>query len=161
MITEIKIKAFTVVELLVAMIISGIAISLAAGLYLNIEKLFNDQLAQYDETDNVLLFRSFILNDFENAQTIFSDVEGIEIISDKNQMINYNFEGNCITRVKEQRTDTFYLDYENPETDTFNDELDLVNEFSIDIRLGEMLYPLTIRKEYSRSVLFNLNYKKN
>lgn len=124
-----RLKAFSFLEVLVAIVISGIVISTAYSVYIYSGKqFFRFKTIKAGITD-YFEFTSTLNRDFEAANKVVkkSDYEMEMQLAKKN--INYQFESNYILRTINLNTDTFFFFVENVEYTTLNQ---LSNEPVID-----------------------------
>ena len=109
-----KIKAFTIIELTVITLLSGIVISIAYFIFFIMEKQYN----LYDKTSKYQLELStlnrLLTQDFQIADSILThDNSGIVVFKNSNKTL-YIFAPPLITRNKNNQTDTFHLDVQDP-----------------------------------------------
>lgn len=104
-----KLKAFTLMELLIGMIISGVLISICYMSYTLINKQYLNYKTIKAELTEVLQFNSVLDRDIANAERM-SFIESKLIINRKKKSdLEYNFEASFILRKEGEVTDTFRL----------------------------------------------------
>lgn len=160
-----KLKAFTLLELLVGMVISSLVIGFCVLGYL----IINQQYLSYRFTKtaitDVVLMKTVITSDFNNSNKIHSENENELVIdNDSGQSISYRFTDEFIVREKEEITDTFKIATSNYVpvhiSGNDNEQLELVQAFSFDANvLGEPEH-FNFEKNYAADVIINSISKK-
>ena len=140
-----KFKAFSIIELMVSILISGVVISTAFSVYVFMHK----SLAKYSTS------KTAIKNYFELSAILNKDVEGAKQIIKVNDFeislnlldktVNYEFKNDYILRVNQLQTDTFFFKVDNVLISTINEKY-LVNY--LHLKLDNGLKSLTISKDY-------------
>lgn len=108
-----KLKAFTIIELTVITLLSGIVISIAYFVFFILQKQYNT----YDKTSKIQLeittLNRLLTEDFQKADSIVSSTNSAFLIYKNELVTDYKFEPNYITRNKSSVTDTFHLSTDN------------------------------------------------
>jgi prepilin-type N-terminal cleavage/methylation domain-containing protein len=108
-----RLKAFTLLELLVAMAITGIVISISGLVY----NMTGRQFSSYRETSrhisSVFALNSRIAADFNDASSIERDEAGLRIERMKKSPVQYNFTTKAVLRTEVGRTDTLHIKTEH------------------------------------------------
>ena len=161
-----KIKAFTLLELLIGMIISTLVVGFSVMSYFIIYEQYLNYKSVKHTISDVMLMNMVIASDFTNAQTI-SDVDDNELIfnDDNDTLIHYHFSPEFITRQENEIIDTFKIAVNNRlpvfllEKD--NEPTNLVSAFSFDAKvLGETEH-FNFTKNYAADVIINNSYVNN
>lgn len=141
-----RLNAFSILEVLVAIVISGIVVSTAYSVYIYSGKQFFKFRAVKAEITNYFEFTSTITRDFESAKKVVQKSDYEMEMQLPNQNINYQFEPTYILRTIHLQTDTFFFTVENMEYNTFNK---LSNEPMVDyLKLTLKNNSLTYYKDY-------------
>jgi prepilin-type N-terminal cleavage/methylation domain-containing protein len=152
-----RLPAFTIMEMLVAMVISGIIIGSGAFLYLNFNRYVTSAI-QKSETENaVMLFCRAFEDDMQGASAIEQISDELSMKSEKKGLITYFFSDDYIVRQQEEIVDTFSLMVEDL-TISFDY---LNNRFqSLEARLisGDIAYPVFMVKAYENAEMFNTEW---
>lgn len=111
-----KIKAFTIVEIVLALLLASILIVMVLKFYRNIENFINRKFKDEQQLTE-LLFRYALLNDFRLANKVIRTEAGLKLLNDSTT-VEYLFEKNCIVR-SSSVLDSFKLS--NIEYHLFND----------------------------------------
>ena len=101
-----RIKIFTIVEIVLAMLLSSIVILMAYKIYGNVERYVLKSINS-DNKKSELLFRTSFMNDFNKATRVLSVDSGILINIDSNT-VKYMFGDSLIVRVASNR-DSFLV----------------------------------------------------
>ncbi len=102
-----RLNSFTLMEVLVAMVISGIVMSMAAYAYFRLNEWYLKDAAQQEYIQRTELLETALRHDFLLCnRPVYSD--GELIFSETNQ---YKFQKGVIVRTTAQRTDSFVFQY--------------------------------------------------
>lgn len=154
-----KIRAFTLLELLIGMIISSIVIGFCYMSYSIIYKQYMSYKILKLEIVETIQFNSILNADFISAETILFD-ENILILNSTNRsQLQYDFNDNNILRKDGEVTDTFKLFPTNilPQylIESEQSISSIVNDFSFDSNvLGEPEH-FHFTKNYSAETMIN------
>lgn len=130
-----KLKAFSILELMVAILISGIIISAAFSVFIFSNKQFFKFTAIKTDIRNYFELSSTLKRDFEMAKKVIkkSDEQVEMQLTDKN--INYQFGVNYITRTTALHTDTFMFPSTNIEVNTLtNNNENLIDYLKLNVK---------------------------
>lgn len=156
-----KLKAFTLIELIVTMLLSVFVFSLIFWAYSSSVKNY----LLYNEFNTELLSISemqFALEqDFHRAQYVQPAENGIYIYTKTKQgdaPIHYSFEPDNIKRKTSAKIDTFFFENENLQI-LFNDrhqfdQNGLVDKISFLVKKGDKEFPFSYSMWYDRTTLF-------
>ena len=141
-----RLNAFSILEVLVAIVISGIVVSTAYSVYIYSGKQFFKFRMVKAEITNYFEFTSTITRDFESAKKVVQKSDYEMEMQLPNQNINYQFEPTYILRTFHLQTDTFFFTVENMEYNTLNK---FSNEPRVDyLKLTLKNNSLTYYKDY-------------
>ena len=145
-----KLKAFTLLELLATMLITSLVVGTVYAVYIYGFKQFNkftsvnSGLKDYFEL-------SYILNrEIDESQYVVqSDDQTMKLIGEK-KTIQYQFSEKNILRITEQHTDTFDFAVHNTVFKTFltTDQKEYVEHLSIDLEQKGSRHQLSFLKNY-------------
>lgn len=158
-----KVKAFTLLELLIAMIISSIVIAFGYEVYSIMYKQFLSYKKAKTEIVNTMQFNTVLTNDFYNSEEITFNENTIAVFRKNNEPLHYTFNDNYILRTRNEIMDTFKITATNiQEKFVFKNEQmqsTLINELSFDaLQSGEIQHFL-FEKNYSAATLLNMEVK--
>lgn len=123
-----KLKAFSLIEIIVAMFLSAIVISAVYSGYLFTHKQFFRFTSIKTEIRNYFQFSEVLNREFETSKRVLKkgarrlDIEMID------KTINYSFENDFIVRSIDEQTDTFFFKIEGIEINGVT----IKNDFIID-----------------------------
>lgn len=108
-----KLRAFSFLEVMVSIVISGIVISIAYSVFIFTHKQFFRFTSIKTEIKNYFELTEILNNDFETANKVVkkSDQEIEMQLVEKN--INYFFDTDYILRTVDSKTDTFFFTASN------------------------------------------------
>jgi prepilin-type N-terminal cleavage/methylation domain-containing protein len=123
-----KLKAFSLIEIIVAMFLSAIVISAVYSGYVFTHKQFFRFTSIKTEIRNYFQLSEVLNREFETSKRVLKkgarrlDIEMID------KTINYSFENDFIVRSIDEQTDTFFFKIDGVEISGF----DIKNDFIID-----------------------------
>lgn len=148
-----KVKGFTIIEVLIAMILGSLAIAFSAWAFLIISSNFKRSLHDYDYHTEVLQFRYVLENDMEKATNIFYQNNAFKIGLSDSTYIYYDFNQKDIVRKKELYADTFHVETLNISQEYENNKQNMINFISFDIALKDSIWgTLRFFKQYPESL---------
>jgi hypothetical protein len=111
-----SLKAFTILELLIGMILSGIVLTATFTAY----RITTQQYKSYSEKSVTITEVSFLVStlgtDFEKAKTIIRSFENNIVLQSENSMLEYRFSEKYVLRNNFLRCDTFHVAVTSIET---------------------------------------------
>lgn len=153
-----KIKAYTLMEVTVAMLLSAICIGIAYSAYDIIGNYYRSFQQKNEKADALLSIREVLSKDFQKSKLVLNTTDGI-LLDQDSLSIQYVFEADQILRkTPSLRVDTFkviwkdrYVGFEGAEIL----EPDTIDLLKLKITLDQhSLVPLTFYKHYSAQNLF-------
>ncbi|MBI4646419.1 MAG: prepilin-type N-terminal cleavage/methylation domain-containing protein [Bacteroidia bacterium] len=151
-----KHKAFTIIELLVAMLISSIVITASIGIYLTLKELSFRYNEQYRNNAAIINLAGLIKADIDNACFIREGFGGIYLDMNNENRIYYSFEDSRIVRKINFQLDTFYLKNRNIEVENLEAGSGLIENIKFEILYGDSALRFYFHKEYMPDILFKL-----
>jgi Tfp pilus assembly protein PilE len=146
-----KIKAFTITEIVVAMVVSAIVISIAILAYLVVSKQFTQYKALNDELLKVYEVNYLVQQDsFEANAMEFILEENSLTFTGQNQSIQYEILNDKLVRHEKGRTDTFNMAMEVlPLIDQSNNEFgNNVTFLSLSLKVGPLEYLRSVKNRF-------------
>lgn len=129
-----KLKAFTILELIVALAISSVLISIGYYSVLVVFKMFKGNVSQSQEITAYYLFKKTLDNDFRRCDFAGegSDSPGLLLrsVKDSNR-IAYEFRKNYIIRQMNNAVDTFHIQTSEFETGFYSNNIKLIKHISL------------------------------
>ena len=147
-----KLKAFTLLEIMISLLISGIVISAVYSGYVFTHQQFLKFTGIKTEIRNYFELSEVLNREFENAKKVTTkrnrEIE-IELI---NKTINYSFETDYIVReiIKENQTDTFFFAVSDVEINVINTSTSepLVDYVKLTLKDNENEKSISLYKQY-------------
>jgi hypothetical protein len=128
-----KLKAFTIVELIVVMIISIITLATIYTVYLLVKKQYASQYGKTEALNNSLQFKNVLTSDFTNADSVKSKIdEQLLICYLDSSVITYEFTDRAIIRQYNNFSDSFVLFPHNLDIVLY-DNSELVDQVTVKI----------------------------
>lgn len=150
-----KIKSFTIIELLVAMSISGIVISMALLMFLQFRKYVYDYSTTLNRHNEILLLVNQINLDFDKFNIVEIGNYSTVKLENENELIEYYIDEDFIIRESDIKTDTFKIKTEDLELKFLDVDENIIKSIYFSIIIDkELTYPVLIKKEYANQVLF-------
>lgn len=151
------IKAYTLMEMTVAMLLAAISITICYSAYGIVSGYFIGFQQKNKQAQDVLMFTHAMERDLQRCNLVLRLEDGVELQCDSVN-VNYHFAGKYILRVLgEFKTDTIQLEhtsvlafFEGSEVNT----TDTIDRINLSIVLAQKPIPLQFRKNYSSANLF-------
>ena len=155
-----KLKAFTLTELLVGMIISAIVIAFGYEAYAMIYKQYLSFKGVKKELVNTVQLNSTMNTDFINATVVHFHDNKLMLDYEARKSIQYEFEDSLVLRTDGEVTDTFKLAAFNivaqPAIYNSEEQATIINGIFYDAKiLGETEH-FSLTKDYSAETLMDL-----
>lgn len=147
-----KIKAFSLIETLIAMMLSGILLSL---IYISFSFLFKEYALIRNKgfkSVNNHLFYSYLYNDFNKIEKIIKLNDNKIQLLNKTREINYVFNPDFVLRENGNQLDTFKIQILDFQINTLNfPSQQLVKGLNIGVKINDDLFTVKMEKEYLES----------
>jgi len=151
-----KIRAFTLMELLVGMIISSLVIAFGYGTYSLIYKQYLSYKTVKMEIVNIAQLNSVLNHDFATAEMISFNEHKLNIDRKNSFPLVYNFNDSIILRIDNELTDTFKIVPGNIVTNfVFKEQNTAITNFSFEAKVLNEIEYFTFTKNYSAEILMN------
>lgn len=155
-----KVKAITVMEVAIAMVISGVVIAMAFSGVDMFARMFKAFKTTNEKNAETIVFNRIFRKEVEECEMLIKSESGI-VIQDDDGIIAYDFHDNYILRDRQNVVDTFYLNtvnrkfsFRNVEQNIIGGLVDKVNLIKIE-EDDETLIELI--KDYGADVYINNN----
>ena len=148
-----KVKGFTIVEVLIAMILGSLAIAFSAWVFLIVSKDFKESREEYSFHTEILQLRYVLENDIDKAEivTYGEDVLKLELLD--STIIYYDFYEKNLVRSINQLSDTFHIATANIIGGYDNNKQPRLNSFSLDIKQNDSTWgTFKFFKQYPESL---------
>jgi len=135
-----KLKSFTIVELCVTLLISGVVIGIAYYAYSLFLYQYKKQEAKSALIREYLLFQKAMQIDMEQAENITDSISSLTFRKVSNETAIYNFANDFIYRNTLSATDSFRIKKTKYYFSTVTGTSDLINEIHIvfDLKPGKL-----------------------
>jgi prepilin-type N-terminal cleavage/methylation domain-containing protein len=147
-----KLKAYTLMEVMVALIIGSVVISLAVMAFLTIKKEVDNEYVIQNEAQKVLRIRTLMENDFFACDHIQYKNKQLRFYKDNNMKKRYRFHDEFVVRSTHSHSDTFLIVVNDIQCKYLFKQSKLVSSFSFTI------FPI---KHHSRNLHFIKQYSHN
>lgn len=152
-----SVKAFTLLELIVVMLISGIVFTLAGGVYLTWLKTYNKWHSKTESEQTFYLLNNRLSNEMDQCWVAKGVGNELFLTFKDREAVNYTFDNKMILRRCDLATDTFKFNIITSSFRTFEvDGDELVDEISLSLVINIDTFNLNVNKRYSNETLFNL-----
>lgn len=146
-----KLKAFTLVELIVVMIISIITLATGYAIYSLVQRQFERRYSKDKTLQKYLLFQRALKNDFSRADKITANAEaGYVCFFFQGDSVLYFFDKNTVSRNWKENSELFDITVKKVETKS-ETVPGLLETISIDLQLVTDSTSINLKKEYSAS----------
>lgn len=154
-----KIKAYTILEVTVAMLLSAICITICYTAYTIIGNYYEKFQQKNQKADALTSLKHVMTRDAFKSRLMWRTEDGIALEKEDHTMISYQFGANVILRkFSEQHIDTFKLVCENWESyfeGKYIADEKVIDRLYFEVRLDpHILVPLQVNKDYSSENLF-------
>jgi Tfp pilus assembly protein PilE len=151
-----KLKSFTIYELLISLILSGIFAYLSYIVYVNIVKKIECDKNVSEYNSYIFEFRRTFNNDCRNSDKILAYDDGL-LIEQPNGKLRYIIieEGYVIRKTFEGNIDTFKISIKEFNYDFFSENILLISNMSFSFYRDKSIVTLDFFKEYKSEILVN------
>lgn len=148
-----KLKGFTMIELIVSLIISGILISICLRVYTNFNQYINRTLTNQDNENKIVWFALRLKEDIFKADYISGDSETLNIYINGRKN-TYNFLSNYVLiNRNDTQTDSIGIIIKDIKVDYY--KKGFINYIEFDYENGGNFYTFSSNKKYLPGFLFD------
>ncbi len=140
-----KVKAFTLLEVTITMLITALLIGLTYTSYGIIVKSYRSFTAKNEATVVLVNLDHVLTRDFDKADMVLKEDNGIVLKSDQN-LIKYSFNATSIIR-EALKADTFNVQIQNLQTSFEHSPITEVQEMEDQNRIDELTFTLLYQNE--------------
>lgn len=152
-----KLKAFTLIELCVAIIISGIVTAAGFGTYAMFSKQFIEHRKINESVAEKLNAYTLLKKDIDKADRIQKKSDSEILLTSKTTEVDYSWNENYLLRKCVEQTDTFYISVKAAQLSFLSKEQNkdngIVDEIHLSTLYEKQVEDLYFRKQYSAAVL--------
>ena len=154
-----KLKAFTLMEVTVAMLISAICISICYSAYTIVTNYYATFRDKNETVGTVMGLKQVLARDFLRGRIVLSTATGLEVMLDSTTVIYTFKEDRVLRELTNLHTDTFKLAL-TPPVFSFEQKPiigpDTIDQVKFEVRLDKnQVVPLLVQKLYSAENLFH------
>jgi hypothetical protein len=152
-----KLKAFTLFELVIGMLLSAVVIGMVYSGYGIIVKIYDNHLITSRSQSELMVLDATLQRDFDKAVTVQADGQKIQLMDSLGSpAVSYLVSENQLIR-NSSLADTFKLDQLTVSLGFESAKVQggLVDELNMEFYFGENVQGITITKRYSAEQLFN------
>ena len=154
-----KLKAFTLLEMIVVMILMGLVTGIAFYAYQIISNQYHSYERSMDQNNQLLLFEKTLMQDISKSEYMEKTTEGFQCVFHDKSII-YAFTGDYVLRTITQPY-TFFVTTENDSASFFNKTIlsagDPIQKLSFTVLVKEDTLNHVFIKAYGADVLMRLN----
>ena len=152
-----KIKAFTIIELVVVMILTAIIVGIVYSAYSIVGNQYSSYKKISVQNSRVALLSMLLSKDFTTAHYIKNGNEELFFYDKEDNIIRYGFDENYITRSGNSITDTFPVNTLNIEMKFLNQEQIIPNGLVDELYFESLIFKkqqlFHFKKQYGADVL--------
>ena len=149
-----QLPAFTLMEVMVTLVLTGIIIAAALSLYLNYEKLVRLKNNQMNCGKENLQFYYTFKHEFDKASMIKSDNDMVTFVQPDRTIVSYEINQDYIVRLTKNMSDTFLIKVND--FGAVKDEITGGDKIvKMELRNCGEIFPVVLVKQYSNDVLMN------
>jgi hypothetical protein len=162
--TSAKLKAFTIMEVTIVMLVSAIVIAITYTAFSIVNRSLRAFNRQHQDMAIVLQLDRVLRIDIDRAELMLRDTDGV-ILKNSSRTIKYQFVSDYVLR-KELSIDTFKVKIDSISTTFENKQVNVteerqdesrVDELDVNIHLQNENIPYYYHKQYSSENLINRN----
>lgn len=149
-----RFKGFTLMEILTAMVIVSILSGLVISVFASLNMIYKDKFKKSDQSNKVLSITEQFESDNDNSQYIIQEGEKYLFRNEIGNDITYTFFTDCIIRNFQGSNDTIFVSNHLSNRVYISNQSLLLTQLDLQIKLNNIHYPITIRKDYSSYDLY-------
>ena len=159
-----RVKAFTLLEVTIAMLIAAIVIGIAYTAFSIVHKTYSAYHTKNNEMATVLRLNELLKKDFKRAGIVLKDTNGL-VLKDTSNLVRYRFEEAYVIRIAgiidtfKLQTETITVGFEGVPVDVVSDteEQNRVDDLIFNLLFRDEKIPYHYHKQYSSADLIQRN----
>ena len=152
---SLKLRAFSLTEVLIAMIIGSVLTGLVISTFITINKVYQKRLSMAAQNQKLIELSGILEQDFLRSDYVIKGECESHIVLHNDEPLSYLFTDSMIIRQNGTNADTFFLDSDNLSLHLFRTDNRLISQVQFNVLLNGLEYPVCIPKAYSRYDLYN------
>lgn len=155
---EYSLKGFTLLESIVALLVSSIIIFTLFSILLIANNFVGKYRSYNKEVNDLILFSSYLQGDCNKTRLVNAESTNSIILHRDDYDVNYLINPNFIVRITNFTTDTFHLYSKNIYIDSGSIKSRSVFYMSLDVLLQRDTIPLLFSVKYTNRDVINANF---
>ena len=143
-----KIKAFTIIEILITMVLSSIVIGAAIYVFLTFNTLLTKTSKRNMQNLEIISLHHILKKDFIEADEIREEYSSLLIQFNDDKKVYYDFEEDCVIRDAIVSRDTFNIKVNDFKLYFLDEQSKLVTEIILDIENEKLDLSIHLVKQY-------------
>lgn len=153
-----RLPGFTILEIMVALVITTVVAAMATWAFSNIQKYVNSYRKNEAQNLDFARFITFFNFDIRQSESIVYVNDELVFTFASGEETGYLFFDDCIVRSEQRLDDTLFIETTSFGVTPLDVAPDLIEEIDVTLKMGKTNYPMTFTKYYSRQQLFSLTY---
>jgi prepilin-type N-terminal cleavage/methylation domain-containing protein len=156
------VKAFTLAEILIAMVISGILLALAVKVIQVFANIGTDQDEASSNNNKIFIIQTALKENFTNSSRIETEYpDQLTFIYPDRSPTLISFSSAGIVIKSQLSSDTIAISYDSLQITRLDSTSTLVKRLSFVIQSNNSTYPVFFRKDYVNQILYNIDRNAN
>lgn len=150
-----NIKAFTIFELLITMVVTSLLVTLVISMFFRFNEFFLLRKKQWGDNTEVLRFIKTLGDDIDRSESVSFKEQSLSITYEEKSSITYIYRDSEIIRISELETDTFFVNYKIQEINNLDSNTNIVDKIVLSSTIPDnTVFSLHLRKMYSKGLKF-------
>ncbi len=156
-----KLKAFTIIELTVSLLISSIVIGITYYAFLFFTKQYNSYQRKSEEFTEYRLFKKAFQHDLESADFVADSIPNSILMKGDSSEVTYTWDSSAVIRQDGEVSDSFRLKNINVVVSHINDTLKSAKQIVFRFTFNKTFFETMFTKQYSAAQLMEAEKKNN
>ncbi len=157
-----RVKAFTLAEILIAMVISGILLALAVKVIQVFANIGSNQNEASSNNNKIFIIQTAFKENFTNSYRIVAEYpDQLTFIYPDGSPTLISFSSAGIVIKSQLSSDTIDVSYDSLQITRLDSTSTLVKRLSFVIQSNNSTYPVFFRKDYVNQILYNIDRNAN
>jgi prepilin-type N-terminal cleavage/methylation domain-containing protein len=149
-----RLKGFTLLEVLIALVISSILFGMVLSVFSSLKNVYSDKFQKSSHNQEFLQVVTLLQTDFENSDYLILSEDSFCFLRNKGDTLRYIFLSDGFIRSIANISDTITLNIQPKEIVFVDNSQVLVSQLLLNAKINNLIYPIHIKKEYSRFDLY-------
>lgn len=152
----IKLKSFTIIELVVIMVVSSIVIFAAITGFLKIQSLFQQTQDNNNITQQIGLLHNTLYHDFEQAYKVRARYNDLYFDMPDESIIRYELNYDNVIRMWDDHKEKFFINTKSYSFESLDRRRQYINEIKIEFEYKKIIFPVYLYKNYPYRVKYEV-----